>query len=524
MALLLGVTGSGKTEIYLHMIAKTISEGGQALYILPEIALTSQMVGRLKAVFGDRVGLFHSRVSERERMELYRGLLARRRGEPDQGVDVILGVRSSVFLPFTDLGLIVVDEEQDASYKQHSPTPYYCAREVAIMLGSRYGAPVILGSATPSVESYYLALNGTYGLATLSARYGQAELPDVRLLDMREAVRRELTRGSFHVDTLRALEDCVKDGGQAIIFRNRRGFAPYVECQECGWVPMCVYCDVRLTYHSSDGRLHCHHCGHSEEGYRICPECGSARLATRGLGTQRVEDELREFLPAMRVARLDLDTAKSRAAILSTLDDFAEGMVDLLVGTQMVTKGMDFERVSLVVVMDADSMLSMPDFRAWETAFSQMAQVGGRAGRGRRRGSVLIQTRDPGHRLFEWVMQHDYRGFYQHTIAERQRLEDPPFSRIIEVMLAHSSVEPLERAVGIYGAYLHDRLGEGKVIGPYSPLVAWEKRKHRLMFRIKIPRGEGPTAVKRELRQAGDLLLGDQELRGVQVMVDVDPR
>lgn len=524
VVLLHGVTGSGKTEIYFHLIAKTLAEGKQALYILPEIALTSQMVGRLQAVFGERVGLFHSRVPEKKRAELYRGLLARAKGDRGKGVDVVLGVRSSVLLPFSRLGLIVVDEEHDGSFKQESPPPYYSARDVAIMLGQHHGAPVLLGSATPSVESYYLATQGLYGLVSLSARYGEAVLPSVQVLDMRHAAKRELTRGSFHLDTLRALKECVEAGGQAIIFRNRRGFAPYIECLECGWVPMCVNCDVRLTYHSSDSKLHCHHCGHQESSFQVCPECGSRKLATRGLGTQRVERELKEYMPELKVARLDLDTARSRIDILSKLDDFAEGLVDVLVGTQMVTKGMDFERVTLVVVMDMDATLSMPDFRAWETAFAQMAQVGGRAGRGKRPGSVLIQSRNPGHRLFEWVKGHDYIGFYQHAILERQQLDFPPFYRLVEVMLLDSKNERLQRAVGIYGAYLHEKLGSGSIVGPYPPQVAWEKRLHRMMFQVKIPREVGPSAVKRELLNAAALLEGDKDLRTVQVLVNVDPR
>lgn len=521
--LLHGVTGSGKTEIYFHLIAQAITEGKQVLYLLPEIALTHQIVERLRSAFGNSVGLYHSRIPESRKHALYNTMIERTRNPAHPAPDIILGARSSVFLPFQDLGLIVVDEEHDGSFKQNSPAPLYNGRDVALVLGRLFQCPVLLASATPAIESYYLAEKGQYKLVTLQHRWGPAMLPDIELLDMRGAHRNLKAIGHFHKVVIEAIKNVKKNGEQAILFQNRRGYAPFIECADCGWVAMCPNCDIRLTYHSADGNLHCHHCDHKESSTKTCPDCGSHALVLKGLGTQRVEEELQQIIPELAIGRLDLDTAKKREETADLLERFAQGSIDVLIGTQMVTKGLDFKKVTLVAVLDADGMLSIPDFRSWERAFALMLQVGGRAGRASRPGTVYIQTRHPDYPIFKWVKKHDYNAFYKFTIPEREALRLPPFYRIIEITLRHKEKERVERAAGIYAAYLHDHL-QKELEGPFLPLVAWEQRHHKMMIRIRYERKQGHAKIRALLQNAAQILQGEQELRWVEVIVNVDPQ
>ena len=527
VVLLHGVTGSGKTEIYIHLIQQAIDRHEQVLYLLPEIALTVQMMDRLRRVFGNRLGIYHSKYSDAERVEIWQKQLS------PNPYDVILGVRSSVFLPFQHLGLVIVDEEHETSYKQQDPMPRYHARDVAVVLAAPSRASVLLGTATPSMESWYNAMPpslgegtgggpGKYGLVTLTERYKGMELPEIKIVDVKDLQHRKMMRGPFSPLLLTRVREALERGEQAILFQNRRGFAPMVECRQCGWVPHCQHCDVSLTLHRSLNQLTCHYCGFT---YRVpdeCPSCGSKELHSRGFGTEKIEDTVRELFPEARVARMDLDTTRSRHAYERIIDDFSAGRTNILIGTQMVSKGLDFDRVSVVGILNADSMLNQPDFRAYEHAFMMMAQVSGRAGRKQKRGLVILQTRQPDLPLIHQVVNNDYRAFYQELLTERREFRYPPYYRLIYVYLKHKDDRVVSTAATELGSRLRQWFGT-RVLGPDKPAVARVKQQHIRKMVLKLESGIDGRRVREYLLKAQQQLLTDKRYASLQVYYDVDP-
>ena len=440
ICLLHGVTASGKTEVYIHLIEEVIKAGKQVLYLLPEIALTTQITERLKRIFGSRLGVYHSKFPDAERVEIWQKQLT------DNDYDVILGVRSSVFLPFRRLGLVIVDEEHETSYKQQDPAPRYHARSAAIMLASLYGAKTLLGTATPSMESYYNATHGKYSLVEMKERYQQIQLPEIEVVDIKELTRKRRMSGHFSPFLLQKMREALENKEQIILFQNRRGFAPMIECRTCGWVPKCKNCDVSLTYHKGLNQLTCHYCGYTYSVPKSCPACGGVELVNRGFGTEKVEDDIKQIFPDATVARMDMDTTRTRTAYERIINDFQDGKTDILIGTQMVSKGLDFDRVSVVGILNADSMLNYPDFRSYERAFQLMAQVSGRAGRKNKRGLVVLQTKSPDIPLIHQVVTNDYNALYDEQCAERSMFRYPPFYRLIYVYLKHRKEDVLEQA------------------------------------------------------------------------------
>ena len=516
VSLLHGVTSSGKTEIYIHIINNILQQGRQVLYLVPEIALTTQLTERLQRVFGDKLLIYHSRFSDNERVEIWYKMLRSR--EPI----VLLGVRSSGFLPFHDLGFVIVDEEHEPSYKQYDPAPRYHARSAAIVLAGMYGAKVLLGSATPSIESYYNALTGKYGLVELLVRYSNNPLPDVRTIDMREQRRRRQVKGNFSQALIDAMQGALKREEQIILFQNRRGFAPMVECRECAWIPKCTQCDVSLTYHKRDNRLVCHYCGYSCEIPHVCPACLQATIEVRGFGTERIEEDVEEMFPDVKMARMDLDTTRSRNAYQEIIDDFASGKSKILVGTQMVTKGLDFDRVSVVGILSADTMLSFPDFRAYERAFQMMSQVAGRSGRGKSRGEVLLQTSQPELPIIGQVIAHDYIGMYQEQILQRQQFGYPPFTRLVYIYLKHRDEAVLDTLSQQYATLLRKVFGE-RVLGPDNPPVARIQSLYIRKIMLKVEIAASMSQVKDLLRKIYENSLADSRFKQLVLYYDVDP-
>ncbi len=516
VALLHGVTSSGKTELYIHLIAKTLAEHKQVLYLLPEIALTVQMTQRLQRIFGRQLGIYHSKYSDAERVEIWRKQLS---AAP---YDVILGARSAVFLPFRQLGLVIVDEEHETSFKQQDPAPRYHARSTAIMLAAMYGAKTVLGTATPSAESYYNATTGKYGLVTLTTRYNDIQLPRVEVVDIRDLQRRKMMNGPFSPRLLTAVREALDSGQQAILFQNRRGFAPMVECKVCGWVPRCQNCDVSLTLHKTMNVLTCHYCGYTYAVPKQCPCCESHETRGRGFGTERVEDDIRAVFPDARIARMDLDTTRSRSAYARLINDFSEGRTNLLIGTQMVSKGLDFDHVSVVGILNADTMLNYPDFRATEHAFMMMMQVSGRAGRKGKQGLVILQTKSPDAPVIRQVVNHDFEGMYRDLMEERETFRYPPFSHVVYVYVKHRDDGTADSAAFLLGSYLrqvfHDR-----VLGPDKPGVARVKSLCIRKLVVKLENGVSLRQARENLRKAQMMLANDQRFRLVQVYFDVDP-
>lgn len=516
VTLLHGVTSSGKTEIYIHIIDSILKQGRQVLYLVPEIALTTQLTERLQRVFGDKLLIYHSRFSDNERVELWQKMLNSR--EPR----VILGVRSSIFLPFHDLGFVIVDEEHETSYKQQDPAPRYHARNAAIVLAQMYNAKVLLGSATPAIESYYNAQCGKYGLVELFTRYSNNPLPDVRTIDMREQRRKKTARGNFSETLLQEMHNALKREEQIILFQNRRGFAPMVECRECAWIPKCKQCDVSLTYHKKDNRLVCHYCGYSCEIPTICPACLQSAIEVRGFGTERIEEDIEHIFPDTSLARMDLDTTRSRNAYQEIIDDFASGKSKILIGTQMVTKGLDFDRVSVVGILSADSMLSFPDFRAHERAFQMMAQVAGRSGRGKSRGTVFLQTSQPDVPVISQVIRHDYAGMYCEQLSQRKTFGYPPFTRLIYIYIKHRNEAVLDILSQQYAVTLRKVFGE-RVLGPDNPPVARIQSLYIRKIMLKIETTVSMAQVKELLRQIYERSLADDRFKSVVLYYDVDP-
>lgn len=516
VVLLHGVTSSGKTEVYMHLIDKTLREGRQVLYLLPEIALTVQMMERLRRVFGGRLGIYHSKYSDAERVEIWQKQLSPR------PYDVILGARSAVFLPFQRLGLVVVDEEHETSFKQQDPAPRYHARSAAIVLARLCGAKVLLGTATPSVESYYNAQQGKYGLVTMATRYQGIELPEIRVVDVKDMQRRKMMQGPFSPSLLSAMRHALEQGKQAILFQNRRGFAPMVQCSECGWTPHCDHCDVSLTLHRSMNSLTCHYCGRAYVVPTVCPECGGTHLRERGYGTEKVEDQVRSLFPTARVARMDLDTTRSRNAYERIIGDFAAGRTQVLIGTQMVSKGLDFDRVAVVGILDADTMLNYPDFRAYEHAFMMLAQVSGRAGRKGDRGLVMLQTRNPDLPVIRQVVANDYATFYSELLEERRAFRYPPFYRLIYVCLRHAKDDVVEAASVEMGTRLRQWFGS-RVLGPDKPGVARVKAMSLRKIVLKLENGIDLPKVREYLRLGTSELMKQRRYGALQVYFDVDP-
>ena len=516
VVLLHGVTSSGKTEIYIHLIRKAIEEHKQVLYLLPEIALTVQIMERLHRVFGDRLGIYHSKYSDAERVEIWQKQLS------DHPYDVILGARSAVFLPFKNLGLVIIDEEHETSFKQQDPAPRYHARSAAIVLAKMYGAKTLLGTATPSMESYYNAQQGKYGLVELKTRYKGIQLPDIQVVDVKDLRRRKMMSGPFSPQLLAAVREALKNGQQAILFQNRRGFAPMVECKVCGWVPKCKNCDVSLTLHKSINLLTCHYCGYTYPVPTECPNCGSTEIMGRGFGTEKIEDQIAEIFPEAKIARMDLDTTRTRNAYERLIADFSEGRTNLLIGTQMVSKGLDFDKVSVVGILNADSMLNYPDFRAYEHAFMMMAQVSGRAGRKGKRGLVILQTKNPNLPVIGQVVHNDYAGLYQGILEERRTFHYPPFFHLINVYVKHKYDKVCEQASHELCKTLRSWFG-GRVLGPDKPAVARVKTMNIRKIVIKLENGIDQQKVREYLKFAQQQMGKDPRYGALQIYYDVDP-
>ena len=559
VTLLHGVTSSGKTEIYIHLIQREIEQHRQVLYLLPEIALTVQMMERLQRVFGNRLGIYHSKYSDAERVEIWQKQLS------SHPYDVILGARSAVFLPFQRLGLVIVDEEHETSFKQQDPMPRYHARSVAIMMASIVNSEqcivnsddyhagseqnghhssehsskgnhnyslytincslqpkVILGTATPSLETYFNAMSAKFGLVELKQRYQDIEMPEIQVVNIQELQRRKMMRGPFSPLLLARVREALESGHQAILFQNRRGWAPMVECRQCGWVPRCEHCDVSLTLHRSMNQLTCHYCGNTYRVPSECPACGSKDLQGKGYGTEKIEDQIRDIFPMARIARMDLDTTRTRQAYERLISDFSAGRTNLLIGTQMVTKGLDFDKVSVVGILNADSMLNIPDFRAYEHAYMMMAQVSGRAGRKGQRGLVILQTKQPDLPLIDFVVRNDYQAFFRSLLAERQAFHYPPYYRIIYVFLKHQKDQVVDTAGLELGARLRQWFGV-RVLGPDKPAVARVKTLSIRKLVLKLELGIDMAKVREYLRLAQTQMLQDKRYASLQLYYDVDP-
>jgi primosomal protein N' (replication factor Y) len=519
--LLHGITSSGKTEVYIRLIDETLKENRQVLYLLPEIALTTQIIERLRIVFGNKVGIYHSNFSDAERTEVYNNLLKSNEKE-GRGVAVVLGVRSSLLLPFGNLGLIIVDEEHESSYKQYEPAPRYNARDAAVILGKIHGAKVVLGSATPSLESYYNALQGKYGLVKLTERYGKAILPEIRTIDMKRAYRKKKVVSDFSEPLLNAIKSALARNEQIILFQNRRGFSPFVQCNDCGHVTKCKHCDVSLTYHKYNNALTCHYCGYSISMPSACPACNSPNIKTKGFGTEKIEDELSLLVPEARIERLDLDSTKSKFAYSKILYNFEVHTIDILVGTQMITKGLDFGNVSLVGIMNADNLLNFPDFRAYERSFQLMSQVAGRAGRKDKPGEVIIQTTIPENPVIRQVIKHDYDSFFAMQMDERRIFNYPPFCRLAIVSIKHAKQDVLREAGDVLKTALIKIFGKD-VAGPEPPPVGRIQSKYILNFRIKLKKDSNLNHYKRLINDAFTQLKAEKKYSGIIIVADVDP-
>ena len=517
VCLLHGVTSSGKTEIYIHLIQEALKAGKQVLYLLPEIALTTQITERLKRVFGKRLGVYHSKFPDAERVEIWKKQLG------EEEYDVILGVRSSIFLPFKRLGLVIVDEEHENTYKQQDPAPRYHARSSAIMLASMYGAKVLLGTATPSVESYFNATSGKYGLVELKERYKDIQLPHIERVDIKELAHQKRMQGPFSPMLVKEVHDALERKEQVILFQNRRGFAPMMECHTCGWVPKCKNCDVSLTYHKGMNQLTCHYCGCTYQVPHSCPACGGVELMNRGFGTERIEDDIQLIFPEARVARMDLDTTRTRSAYEKIIADFEQGKTDILVGTQMVSKGLDFQNVSVVGILNADSMLNYPDFRSYERAFQLMAQVAGRAGRKNKQGLVVLQTKSPELPVIHQVMRNDYEQLYYDQLAERQMFRYPPYYRLIYVYLKHRKESVLDMAADAMATMLRSGLGD-RVLGPDKPSVARIQTLYIKKMIVKVEQAASMTKVRDYLMAVQRSIVEDERFRSLIVYYDVDPQ
>jgi len=524
IGLLHGVTSSGKTEIYIKLISEYIEKGKQVLYLLPEIALTTQIINRLRKYFGNRIGVYHSRYNELERVEIWNKVLSQKKDlfKKDTDYQIILGARSALFLPYRDLGLIIVDEEYDTSYKQFDPAPRYNARDSAIYLARLHHAKTLLGSATPSLESYYNALGGKYGLIELTERYGGLKLPEIAVVDLKIATRHKKMKSIFSDVLLAEIKQALDKKEQVILFQNRRGFSLRLECDSCSWMPQCNNCDVTLIYHKFQNKLRCHYCGYATDVPHRCPECKSTHLTMKGFGTEKVEEELAVFFPDTRIVRMDMDTTRTKNAYQNIINDFENRKISILVGTQMVTKGLDFENVSVVSILNADNMINFPDFRSYERSFQLMAQVSGRAGRKFRRGKVIIQTYNPQHPVIKQVIENDYNGMFNSQLVDRRKFRYPPVYRLIRITLKHKETKSLNKASQVFADQLKSKLGK-RIIGPEYPIVPRIKNLYLKQILIKIEREVSVAAIKTEILMQKEIFQKKGEFRSVRLIIDVDP-
>ncbi|MCF6342804.1 MAG: primosomal protein N' [Bacteroidales bacterium] len=523
VVLLHGITSSGKTEIYIKLIEEALKAGKQVLYLLPEIALTTQIINRLRKYFGDEVGVYHSRYNRNEKAEVWNNIARRDEGDVRSRYRIILGPRSAMFLPFTNLGLIIVDEEHDQSYKQYDPAPRYNARDSAIYLASLHQAKVVLGSATPAIESFYNARSGKYGLATLTERYSGINLPEVVVVNMKDQMHRKLLRSHFSSVLLDHIEAALQENQQVILFQNRRGFSLRIECEVCNWVPECKNCDVTLTYHKHSELLKCHYCGFSIAVPATCSECGSTDLKMKGFGTEKVEEELGFLLPDAQISRMDLDSTRSKHALQRIFYEFETGKTNILTGTQMVTKGLDFDNVQVVGVLSADNMLSFPDFRAHERSYQMMAQVSGRAGRKNKRGKVIIQSWQPSHPIIKNVVENNYEGMVERELSERKRFKYPPFHRLIVIRMKHKDPQLLSTAASAFGKLCRTRFGN-RIQGPEEPLVARVRSFYIRQLLLKTPREAGQSTTKKQILSLLEEFRKITKFKPVMVHFDVDPQ
>ena len=517
VVLLHGVTSSGKTEIYIHLILKALQDHKQVLFLLPEIALTVQIMERLQRVFGSRLGIYHSKYSDAERVEIWKKQVSA------CPYDIIIGARSAALLPFKNLGLVIIDEEHETSYKQQDPAPRYHARSAAIMLASMYGAKTLLGSATPCMETYTNAKNGKFGYVRLDKRYKDIALPKIEVVDVKDMTRRKMMKGPFSPRLLEAIQESLDNNKQVILFQNRRGFVPIVECQDCGWIPKCEHCDVSLTMHKNTNLLTCHYCGYTYAIPKVCPKCGGIHLRGRGFGTEKIEDQIMELFPEAKVARMDLDTTRTKNAYARIIEDFAYGKTNVLIGTQMITKGLDFDRVQLVGILDADSMLNYPDFRAYEHSYMMLQQVSGRAGRKGKQGLVILQTKSADLPVIEQVAANDSKTFYEDLDEERRLFNYPPYTRLIYVYLKHQHDNVVESAALMLGSILRGWFGE-RILGPDKPAVARVKSMCIRKIMIKLENGIDQKKVREYLRMAQKQILQDKLYAALQIFYDVDPQ
>lgn len=514
--LLHGITGSGKTEIYISLIQDALENGNQVLYLLPEIALTAQIVNRLRKVFGDRMGVYHSKFSDNERVEVWYGLMEGR-------FDFIVGVRSSIFLPFNHLGLVIVDEAHESSYKQFDPAPRYHARDVSLYLAHLHSSKTILGSATPSLESYTNAEQGKYGLVELFERYNSASLPSTTLANITEERKRKTNLGDFTSVLVETIGQVLEKKEQAIIFQNRRGYSNYLTCEDCGFIPECHRCSVSLTYHQYKNQLNCHYCGHKQAVPLVCPACGSSKIHTVGIGTEKIEEELKLIFPKARIQRMDLETTRAKYAYQNIIQQFEKGEIDILVGTQMVSKGLDFDKVSLVGVFDIDRMINFPDFRSFERTFQMVTQVSGRAGRRDTDGNVIIQSRNPDQNIIDLIRKGDYLTFYQQEMRERKKYRYPPFTRMINILVRSKDKKLTNEAATFLANILKEDLGGGRVLGPQEPLINKIRDKYLMDIYLKIEKKYKMEAVKEIIKNAQLDILKQKNFKTVEFIIDVDP-
>jgi primosomal protein N' (replication factor Y) len=519
VSLLYGVTSSGKTEVYIRLMDRALKEGKQVLFLLPEIALTAQIINRLRKFFGNAVGIYHSRFNTQERAEVWQ----RTMDTTDNGFKILVGARSALFLPFHNLGLVIVDEEHDSSYKQNDPAPRYNGRDSAIYLAHSWNARAVLGSATPSVESYFNAQSGKYGFAEMTHRYGGIQMPEVLCVDMKSAQRKKEVQMNFSHFLLGYIKEALANKEQVILFQNRRGFSLRLECDVCQWIPQCKHCDVSLVYHKSTNSLRCHYCGYSIPVPSECPACHSTTLKMRGFGTERIEDDLAIFFPEARIARMDLDSTSQKKRYIEILNDFDDHKIDILVGTQMVTKGLDFDNVSVVGILSADNLISFPDFRAYERSFQQMTQVSGRAGRRGKQGKVIIQTYQPYHQAIRDAMNNDYASMYNSQIVERRVFKYPPFYKLIVITVRHQNMELVNQASALYAARLREQFAD-RVMGPEYPNVARIRNQYLKRIMVRFAVGEAIGEGKRIMLGLADELLKDKAFARVQFLFDVDPQ
>lgn len=516
VTLLHGVTSAGKTEIYIHLIKETIEKGKQVLFLLPEIALTKQITERLRRVFGNRIGVYHSKFSDAERVEIWKKQLG------DEPYDIILGVRSSLFLPFRNLGLIVVDEEHENSYKQQEPAPRYNARNAAIVLASLFGAKTLLGTATPSIESYYNATTGKYALVNLTTRHREVKLPHIEVIDMAEYSRKKLTVGPFSDLLVEAMGNALKEKKQIILFQNRRGYAPLLECKTCGWVPRCKHCDVSLTLHKNTNKLVCHYCGYNIPAPVHCPNCEERNFINLGYGTEKIEDDLQNLFPEARIMRMDLDTTRTRNAYEKIIGDFQQGKTDILIGTQMVSKGLDFDNVAVVGIINADTLLNYPDFRATERAFQLMAQVAGRAGRKNGQGTVFLQTKMTDAPVIPQIVSNDYATFYNQQLGERMLFHYPPFYRLVYIYMKHRDVHVLEEFSEIVGKKMRE-IFDNRILGPDLPPVARIKQLYIRKIILKVENGLSQYKINETLQNIQNAYCSLPKYRSIVMYYDIDP-